>query len=215
MKPYRRKFRYRNKPVAEAYFSKRFSNPKGKRENDATRAALARAIEGIGEIKKILDLACGTGRFSDLFWQKGFLYFGADISMEMMGVLVRDQSSRGTMPPLVQCDAEELPFKDNALDCVLCVRFLNEHIPVRVREKVLKEIRRVSRGWLVVQSHRVKPMDPFIFLKAFVRKLFGADISKYWMRREILNAGWNERRWVRINRRLYLGVYQKTSETPH
>jgi SAM-dependent methyltransferase len=210
---YGRKFRYRNKAIAESYFYKRFSHPKGKREHEATVAALARAVEGIGGVKKILDVACGTGRFSDVFGRNGYRYFGADISLEMMGVLPRSQSSRGMIPPLIQCDAETLPFKDNAFDCVLCVRFMNEHIPAAVRESVLKEMKRVSRGWLVVQSHRIKPMDPFIFLKSFLRKLRGADVSKYKINSEILNAGWENRGWVRINRRLYVGVYQDTSKS--
>lgn len=212
MATYGRKFRYRNKAIAESYFHKRFSHPKGRREHEATAAALARAVEGIGGIKKILDIACGTGRFSDVFGRNGYRYFGADISLEMMEVLVRNQSSRGMIPVLVQCDAENLPFRDNAFDCVLCVRFMNEHIPAAVRENVLKEMRRVSRGSLVVQSHRIKPMDLFIFLKAFVRKLRGADVSKYNINNEILKAGWERKRWVRINRRLYVGVYQDASK---
>lgn len=212
MTTYGRKFRYRDKAVAESYFNKRFSHPKGRRENEATGAALARAVEGIGGIKKILDIACGTGRFSDVFGRNGYRYFGADISLEMMEVLVRNQSTRGRIPPLIQCDAERLPFRDNAFDCVLCVRFMNEHIPAAVRETVLKEMKRVSRGWLVVQSHRIKPMDPFILIKAFARKLRGADVSKYKINNELLKAGWEEKRWVRINRRLYVGVYQDTSK---
>ena len=55
---------------------------------------------------------------------------------------------------------------------------------------------------------------PFVTLKIFIRELFGGDVSKYLIRREILRAGWKKenRFWIRnvkgyVSR--YIGVYQK------
>ena len=214
MATYKRKNIYQNGAVAEAYFDSRFSSPKGKKENEATKLALERALNSVPGAKIILDMPCGSGRFTSFFYEKGFVYFGADISMEMVKVLSRAESARGRTPLLVRCDSEQLPFKNNAFDCVVCVRFLSQAIPETVRRKVLKELRRVSKGWLILQSHNLKVIGPFVLFKVFVRKLFGRDVSKYRFREEILRLGWQEegRFWIQdINR--YIGLYQKTSYT--
>ncbi|MFQ5849120.1 MAG: class I SAM-dependent methyltransferase [Candidatus Binatia bacterium] len=212
MPSYPKKFSYQNKATAESYFDKRFSSPEGRRKNEATRAALVRALEWIPATGKILDIPCGTGRFTQFFYERGYLYFGADISMEMLDVLVGEQKAPGKMVPVVRCDGEQLPFKDNVFDCVVCIRFLNL-IPGTVRENILREMRRVSREWLIVQSHHLKSIGPFILLKVFIRKLIGGDVSKYQLHGEILSTGWREMTKVRIRHtRHCVGIYQKTKD---
>lgn len=212
MGTYRRKAAYQNKATAEAYLGK-FSDPRGRKENEATTLALSRALEVIPGVKRILDMPCGTGRYTHFFYDKGYHYFGADVSMEMMEILAREQRRQGKTTPLVRCDCEHLPFKDNVFDCVACIRFLNHHIPAVVREGMLREMRRVSRKWLIVQSHRLKPMGPFVFLKVFIRQLFGGDVSKYRVRREILSERWKEKARIPIqDKRFYIGVFQKTQQ---
>ncbi|MFQ5849125.1 MAG: class I SAM-dependent methyltransferase [Candidatus Binatia bacterium] len=210
METYRRKIAYQDKAVVEEYLGK-FIDPVGRREHEATALALTLALERIPGVKRILDLPCGAGRFTHFFHQKGYLYFGADVSMTMMEVLHREQKRQGKTTPLVRCDGEHLPFKDSVFDCVVSIRFLNHHIPAIVRERIVGEMRRVSSKWLIVQSHRLKPVGPFIFLKILMRKLCGGDVSKYLIRREILSEGWKEKERIPIqDKRFYIGVYQKT-----
>ncbi len=192
MEVYKRKIAYQNKTIAESYLDKRFSHPRGRRENEATQFALARALDQIPGVKIILDMPCGSGRFTHFFYEKGYLYIGADISMEMMEALAREHGQDERMP-LVRCDGEYLPFKDNAFDCVVCIRFLNHHIPDNVREKV-REMRRVSRNWLILQSQHLRFMGPFVLFKVFMRNLLGGNIRKYRYHKEVLNAGWREER---------------------
>jgi len=209
MKSYRRITAYQNKSVVEQYLGK-FKDLEGRQENEATTLALTRALEEVPEVKGILDIPCGTGRYTDFLCEKGYLYFGADVSMQMMEVLAGDQKDQGKMVPLVRCDCEHLPFKDNTIDCVVTIRFLNHHIPSHVREEMLREMRRVSKKWLIVQSHRLKPMDTFTTLKVFIRELFGGNVSKYKIRKEILSEGWKEERRIPIqNKPFYIGVYRK------
>ena len=168
---------------------------------------MERALERIGEVRRVLDLPCGTGRFTGFLSERGYEYFGADISMKMLDVLAQD---RGRKPPLLRCDAEALPFQDNVFDCVLCIRFLNHHIPARIRERMVREMRRISKRWLIVQSHRLKPMGPWVALKVALRRCFGGDTNKYRIRREILREGWKERERIPIQGRpFYIGVYEK------
>jgi SAM-dependent methyltransferase len=214
MTGYARKSYYQDKTVAEDYAYNRFTYPEGRKEYEATRRALARALESIPGVESILDTPCGSGRFTGFFRESGYSYFGADISMEMIRLLVEEQNSGKGAPPLVRCDAEYLPFKDGAFDCVSTIRFLNHNIPPVARENILREMRRVSRKWLIVQAHRLRRVGPFVRMKVFLKKLFGADVGKYRIGSEILSAGWREenRVWIENFDRYagrYIGVYQK------
>jgi SAM-dependent methyltransferase len=211
MEVYNRKIGYQDKAAAEIYLERRFGHSRGRLQNEQTKIALERALNSISGAKIIMDMPCGSGRLTQFFYDRGFIYFGADISMEMMNVLAREQKARDIIPPLVRCDGEALPFKDNVFDCVVCVRFLNHSIPKSVRNNALREMKRVSRKWLILQSQHLRFLGPFVFLKLFVRKVFGADVSKYQFEKEVLSAGWKEekRLWIRTLNR-YIGVYQKT-----
>jgi hypothetical protein len=55
---------------------------------------------------------------------------------------------------LVRCDAEGLPYRDNGFDVVLSIRFLF-HLPTDVRRRIIREMARVSREWLILDyRHR-------------------------------------------------------------
>lgn len=210
MEEYRRKFVYQDQTVAESYMKRRFSSAKGRTENELTRAALSRALNEIGGARVVLDLPCGTGRFTQFFLERGYRYVGADVSMEMIRVLRMGQNNEAPAPSVVRCDAEHLPFKDNAFDYVASVRFLN-HLPRAVREKTLGEMRRVSRQWLIVESRILKFFGPFVRLKIFVRRWFQRDVAKYELHRAIITAGWKEKARVPIGyKRRYIGIYQKS-----
>ena len=208
MQDYARKSRYQDRTIARSYFKERFSRAEGRREDEATKVALEQALASIPQAKVILDMPCGTGRFTGYLRERGYRYVGADVSMEMLEVLVGEGDPESRLS-LVRCDGEYLPFKDNAFDSVACIRFLNLLPPV-VRHRILKEMRRVSRRWLIVQSHRLKSMGPIMVLKLLVRRWLGVDISKYQLQKEILQGGWRERRRVKIRgTRHCIGVYEK------
>jgi SAM-dependent methyltransferase len=77
---------------------------------------------------------------------------GCDLSLEMMGVAMEKKPGDGVA--FVQSDAESLPFRDDALDCVVSMRFLF-HADPSTRGRILREMRRVSRRWLILDyRHR-------------------------------------------------------------
>lgn len=210
METYKRKHVYQSENVAEAYSKKRFSHPKGKKENKETTLALESALDSISEAQSILDMPCGNGRFTDLFSEKGYLYFGADISMEMMRNLAKVKNGQERTTPLVQCDGEALPFKANTFDCVVCVRFLHHHMPDRVRENILREMRRVAKKWLIVQSQHVSSLGLSVILRTLMRKSFGRKVRKFWFHREIINAGWKqEKEVIESQPKRYFQIYHK------
>lgn len=73
----------------------------------------------------------------------------------MMSQAKRDFSdATSALCGFVQCDAECLPFKDNSFDAVFCIRFMF-HVPRDVQIRILREMARVSRRWLIVDfRHR-------------------------------------------------------------
>lgn len=211
METYRRKNYYRDKAVAESYLDDRFSSTKGRRENEETKAALEKALEKLPELKSVLDMPCGNGRFFYFLRGRGYRYVGADISMEMLEFVARGEN-QGAAPPLVRCDGEYLPFKDNAFDCVACIRFLNL-VPSTVRHKILKEMGRVSKRWLIVQSHHLKAMGLLMRLKIMAKRVAGGDLRKYELQKDILGAGWVEEGRVRIKgTRQCVGIFHKSEE---
>jgi ubiquinone/menaquinone biosynthesis C-methylase UbiE len=150
------KSRYRDSVVATTYDSSRFLSAKGQKRNRLTLAAIQRAVDkaaSLGRpIRDCLDLPCGTGRLFLWLLQRQLQFVGADISLEMMRAArtkIGTTSSGGVPFALVQCDGEYLPFKDRSLDAVLSIRFMF-HVPREVRVRILQEMARVSRRWLIV-----------------------------------------------------------------
>ena len=209
MEIYRRRIAYQDKATVDVYVDK-FLEGEAKQEHDATTEALKAALDFVSPLERVLDLPCGTGRYASLLHERGYAYVGADVSMEMMEVLVQRREKDGGALALVRCLGEALPFKSDSFDSVVCVRLLNHHIPSGIRRMMLREMRRVSKSWLIVQSHRLKPLGPLSSLKVRIRKLFRGNISKYQIVEEILSEGWIEKKRIPIHHKpFYIGVYNK------
>lgn len=189
--------------------NRRFSHPKGERENAAVTHALDSALQSIPGVETILDMPCGSGRFADFLCEQGYRYCGTDVSMEMVSVLAKEQKKKGRALLLARCDGEALPFRDGAFDCVVCVRFLHHHIPHHVKVKILKEMRRVSRKWLIVQSQRLWHLGFPQVLKIIFRKMLGKRTRGYRFRKEAIEAGWRKEGPERRHKNRYFEIYEK------
>ena len=98
-----------------------------------------------------LDLPCGTGRLVPFFRDRAIRGFGADISLAMMSHARR---KHGSALPVLRCEASAIPLPDASVDAVLAIRFFF-HLDHPTRLEVLREMRRVSRRWLVLDfRHR-------------------------------------------------------------
>jgi SAM-dependent methyltransferase len=151
---YKRDF-YRSSQVAEDYDFHRFSTPERQKRNARKWAAIRRALAGTTGVRTILDLPCGTGRFTGALAREGYEVIGSDISLEMLGKAasqvgkaladVQPSPIRG----YVQANAEHLPLRNDSLDCVVCIRFMM-HVDPEHRVNMLREFARVSRRWVIV-----------------------------------------------------------------
>ena len=153
---------YQREPgYAERYRDRRFASGSGagtdRRERVALRALLARLPPAPGPW---LDAPSGAGR----------------MAAELPGPVVladRDRAmvaAAGPGRPRVCASVHALPFADGSFAGVLCHRLL-QHVPTPVeRIDILRELRRVSRGAVVVSCFDACSLQ---HLRRVVRRAFG------------------------------------------
>ena len=145
---------YQSQAVAEDYNFHRWGTPERAERNLRKWKTILQAISMTDGIRTILDAPCGTGRFIGRLAECGFEMYGTDISTEMMQVARSGIGDVDGIHGYVRADAEFLPFGDGAFDCVMSIRFFF-HIDAATRVRILREMGRVSRRWLIIDyRHR-------------------------------------------------------------
>ncbi len=106
---------------------------------------------------RILDVATGTGKQAFAFAQKGHDVTGIDLSKAMLDVAIKKNRFQNVRFQVA--DATNLPFEDKSFD-VSSVSFALHDMPLTVREKVLKEIARVTKpvGMIIIVDYAL-PMN--------------------------------------------------------
>ena len=140
---------YQADDVADAYEDKRFSRGGrliDRREKEAVLSAL-----GPVEDKRVLEIACGTGRFTVMLAERGADVVGLDVSAPMLGQGRRKARAAGVEDNLefIRGDAGGLPFPDDAFDAVFAIRFF--HL-ADTPAGFLSEMRRVSRDQILFDT---------------------------------------------------------------
>jgi ubiquinone/menaquinone biosynthesis C-methylase UbiE len=134
---------YQADDVAEAYETKRFS--RGGRLID--RREKRAVLEALGPVedRTVLEIACGTGRFSVMLAERGADVLGLDVSRPMLRqgrIKARGTVHDGSLD-FLRGDAGRLPFPDDHFDAVFAMRFF--HL-ADTPHSFLKEMVRVSRS---------------------------------------------------------------------
>ncbi|MFB6218555.1 MAG: class I SAM-dependent methyltransferase [Halobacteriaceae archaeon] len=131
---------YQATEVAERYEDKRFS--RGGRLID--RREKRAVLEAVGPVegRDVLEIACGTGRFSVLLAERGADVVGLDISGPMLRQGREKARRTDASVEYMRGDAARLPFPDDHFDAVVAMRFFHlADTPARF----LSEMARVSR----------------------------------------------------------------------
>jgi demethylmenaquinone methyltransferase/2-methoxy-6-polyprenyl-1,4-benzoquinol methylase len=123
------------------------------------------AMSGTREGSRVLDLAGGTGDLARLFarrvGERGVVVL-TDVNDAMLRAGRDKLLDGGQIVPLVQCNAESLPFADRVFDCVSIAFGLRN---VTHKERALSEMRRVLAPGgraLILEFSRVAPaLAPF------------------------------------------------------
>ena len=134
---------YQADEIAEAYDDKRFSGGGqfiDRREKTAVRNALGPVAD-----KELLEVACGTGRFTVMLAQLGADIVGLDVSAPMLaqGRQKAQAVDVDNAVEFMRGDAAQLPFPDDHFDAVFAMRFF--HLADRP-VTFLQELTRVSAG---------------------------------------------------------------------
>ena len=117
-------------------------------------------LPDLKEQTRILDVGCGTGKFSYEFKKLGLEIFCLDISREMLDFA----KSKRRCIYYILADAEHLPFKDNAFDKALVITVLEF---VNSPEKVVREMFRVSNAIIIAFLNKYS----FFFLTKKIKSL--------------------------------------------
>jgi len=176
---------YQATEVAEAYEDKRFSGGGrliDRREKEAVLDALG-PLDG----ERVLEVACGTGRFTVLCAQRGADITGMDISAPMLREGREKARAAGVDDHLefMRGDAARLPFPDDHFDAVFAMRFF--HL-ADTPAKFLSEMARVSAGHVFFDTFNrystrslyndLLPMGSRLYSRAEVEDLLaGAGLS--------------------------------------
>ena len=118
---------------------------------------------------RVLDVCTGTGEVALEFARRCHDVTGIDLSAGMLAVARRkDQDGRVRF---LQMDATRLDFADGEFD-VSAISFGLHDMPPEVREKVLREMGRVTNGKIVIMDYN-PPRSPIL------RALYVALVSLY------------------------------------
>jgi len=154
---YKKKF-YQSDAVAEDYDRHRFTTRARQKRNRREWATTLRALRKATGAHVVLDLPCGTGRFTGNVARAGYEVIGADISTPMMRqALAKPELALDNIIGYVQADAERIPLASASVDIAMSIRFMH-HVDSQTRRRILREMGRVSKRWLVIDyRHRYAP----------------------------------------------------------
>jgi ubiquinone/menaquinone biosynthesis C-methylase UbiE len=128
-----------------------------------------RAIERflpMNQVHDILDVAAGGCDVGDAFAEKTHARV-VSLDINAMGL----RRTQHTWP--VVGDGMSLPFRDGSFDAVICTLSFH-HLTDRECEKVLREMWRTSRGWVIVNDlhrHRVAYASIRILARLFSKSV--------------------------------------------
>lgn len=132
------------------YDDERFRTPHGKCFDRLEKQQLCRAMRCLKAPKRILEVGCGTGRFTLLALGANNLVFGVDPSLHMLGLAASKASSVG-QACWVQGEGALLPFSDDSFDLVYSIRVLNQMASSEYALRAVEEMLRVSSKWVLAE----------------------------------------------------------------
>jgi len=122
--------------------------------------AVLRLVDTVQPVGQVLDVPFGSGRFAADLLARGWQVTGLDSSEDMLAAADPVLQTAGLDRSALRLDvgdARALPYEDDAFDLVLCVRFLQSVLALGDVPAVLDELRRVSRGAVIVQLRDPDP----------------------------------------------------------
>jgi ubiquinone/menaquinone biosynthesis C-methylase UbiE len=164
---------YQADEVAQEYDVKRFSRG-GRLIDRREKRAVLDALNPL-EDRTVLEIACGTGRFTVMLAERGADIVGLDISSAMMAEGRKKARAAGVADHIefIRGDAARLPFPDDHFDTVFAMRFF--HL-ADTPAKFLAEMCRVSKQQVLFDTfNRRSTRVLYNWLLPMGSRLYGHD----------------------------------------
>jgi len=198
---------YRDREIAATY-DQRWSSARGKKRDTRKALGLQRAVDAVlqhrgMEAKTLLDIPCGTGRFSDLWKPRGYQVLGADLAVTML----QEARSKHPHATFFAADLAHLPFADASLDLGICIRFLHLVRDPELRIAFLRELKRVCKVGAVIDyrhAHTFRIWSRRLRFRLGGRLNSPANPTFRQIRAELEAAGWDSVQWIHIRRHPWL-----------
>lgn len=144
--------------AAETYDEVRNANPVTLEDD----LAISKFLDMISDGDRLLDIPCGTGRVLQLIANRDILYFGVDISNDMIEI-AKTKSLNQNRASFQLGDARRLDFDDMSFEYLICIKFLKWLSNDDEVASVLKELNRVTSKFAFINI-KVRPENvPFNF----------------------------------------------------
>jgi SAM-dependent methyltransferase len=140
---------YRARDAAAADSPYRWDNPGYVSYMQGLERSLLRAFSDAGvhlQGARVLDVGCGSGYFLHRLTEYGA---GEAHGIDLMEERIAEGQKRYPALHLQAGSATELPFEDGEFDVVSQFTCLSSILDDEVRYAVAKEMKRVSRGWIL------------------------------------------------------------------
>lgn len=141
------------------HYRDRYTTGRRGRIDRMERAALYDLLGGLEPLEKAMDLACGTGRLSPVLAEYANSVILADASPQMLALAREDHRDRPF--EFLDTDAEHIALPDASVDLVFCHRFLHHVHSAAPRQRIFREIARVTRRYAVISYYTPGFRDRF------------------------------------------------------
>jgi len=131
------------------------------------------------DVKKILDLGCGTGRHIIYFAKSGFDVYGVDISKEGINI-TKERLKKEKLQANLKIGSiyEKLPYKDSLFDAVISTNVVH-HEKIKNIRKAIREIERVLKPkgliFITVRKRKFRKFYP----KLTIIEKYGKQKTNY------------------------------------
>lgn len=134
------------------YFEKHEKNFMRRLSNWRELKIAQKALQYIGNSRTLLDMPCGTGRFWEILTTDSVeSIFASDYSIDMLknGLKLRQEELSKQVRPF-QSSAFAIPLRDNAVECIFCMRLLHHISDIKDRKIFFQEMARVSSDYVII-----------------------------------------------------------------
>ena len=138
----------------DAYEVRRYSGRSQKFIDRLERACLRQMIrdQKSSPGETVLDIPCGFGRIAPILVEMGLKPLWGDISLAMARRVSMRPDAIAAVGQFVG-DAEHVPLASNSVEGATCIRLLEHFRHGETRARVMRELGRVVRSWVIVSFY--------------------------------------------------------------